>query len=427
MAKDPNFKRKLIPYAAYEIDAIEGWLDEMAKEGWMLFNVSTRFAYFRREEPGGTRFRLDVRSKEMEKDFEGQKAYYADCGWDYVTSLYSAPSLDVYRSTKEETVELHTDTVALWQSLKRGMHWKIAALLLLPAFWVWWVCWDALDFTGYFSSHAGVVSALMGGGLQIFLCLLALFLYVVITTGQTWLGLYRLRRRGREGALSARSYHTPRRARTQSLLRTVPLLTLMAALLSMLSLLLPSKDIALSTYEEPLPFPLLEEINQEEWQEMVAAEGNWDFHWQSQNWLMKNHEFLAPAILMARQKGPQIPTEDGGAQGSFFYDVDYYSMLTEGLAAQLARELNAEHPATEQWSTPGGVMVYYVVVDEDRQTITLPSPIPTGGEPITLEFDIYYQQLVLQRGKEVVRVGYGGQSDLRDFVPLYEAYLDTPH
>ena len=59
-------KKLLLPYDACEIDAIEGWLDEQARDGWRLESVDGMHFYFTRPDDATlTRYRIDILPKKV--------------------------------------------------------------------------------------------------------------------------------------------------------------------------------------------------------------------------------------------------------------------------------------------------------------------------------------------------------------------------
>ena len=108
---------KLSPYQAFEIDAVEGWLDDMALQGYWLESRGGGWFIFRETEPKTVRHRVDVRRSSWDSTDE-RKADYEEFGWEYVCALDSR--LDIYRTTRSDAVELNTDEETLREALEKS-------------------------------------------------------------------------------------------------------------------------------------------------------------------------------------------------------------------------------------------------------------------------------------------------------------------
>lgn len=135
---------KLSPYQAFEIDAVEGWLDDMAQRGYRLESRSGGRFFFQETEPKNVRHRIDVRRNSWDNTDE-RKADYEEFGWEYVCALDSR--LDIYRATRSDAVELNTDEETLREALEKSqqaLKWTviIGNILVLVLFLslLWLVC-----------------------------------------------------------------------------------------------------------------------------------------------------------------------------------------------------------------------------------------------------------------------------------------------
>ncbi len=135
---------KLSPYQAFEIDAVEGWLDDMAQRGYRLESRSGGRFFFQETEPKNVRHRVDVRRNSWDNTNE-RKVDYEEFGWEYVCALDSR--LDIYRATRSDAVELNTDEETLREALEKSqqaLKWTviIGNILVLVLFLslLWLVC-----------------------------------------------------------------------------------------------------------------------------------------------------------------------------------------------------------------------------------------------------------------------------------------------
>ena len=150
---------KTIPYYFYQVDAIEGWLDEQAQKG--LFPLETRFGTamsFRRDTPCAVRYRIDVKRNIGYTDEKARIAAYREMGWEYVCDL--TPYLDIYRCDDPSAPELNTDEETLHQVLDRRLRSDIrrgCAGILFAVVWCAWNLYEALRIDG------GLYSSLLSG------------------------------------------------------------------------------------------------------------------------------------------------------------------------------------------------------------------------------------------------------------------------
>ena len=124
---------KLKPYEPYEIDAMEGWLDEQARKGCFLSQSHGRWLQFYRDTPRELRYRIDVKPDPGYR--EDRVAAFRDMGWEYVCEL--SPQLDVYTCGDPSVPDLNTDEDTLHSVLdgllrKKQIANVVAALLLVP-------------------------------------------------------------------------------------------------------------------------------------------------------------------------------------------------------------------------------------------------------------------------------------------------------
>lgn len=100
---------RVLPYQPWEIDAIEGWLDDMATQGLIFTHYSGGCYYFREDEPQTLRHRFDVH--EHIADHDRRHEEYRDFGWEHI--CYVDARTDIYRAVREDAVELNTDEETL--------------------------------------------------------------------------------------------------------------------------------------------------------------------------------------------------------------------------------------------------------------------------------------------------------------------------
>ncbi len=108
-------RKLLLPYDGCEIDAIEGWLDEQAREGWRLDSIDGMHFYFTRpDDTTLTRYRIDVLPNKV-PDLEERRATFDDLGWEYIATLFD--NFDIYAAARPDAVEINTDEELLRQQV----------------------------------------------------------------------------------------------------------------------------------------------------------------------------------------------------------------------------------------------------------------------------------------------------------------------
>ena len=190
---------KLSPYQLWEIDAIEGWLDDMAARGFLLESKKGQAFLFQKCEPQQVRHRVDVRSSQY-GDSDVRREEYREFGWEFVTALDAL--LDIYRASTPDAVELNTDEVLLRQALEksqRALKWvALGAAAVLLVLLIAMVSITLREgFFRLFLSRSGLSLAVL------------VLWYIVLTAAlaREIRAYCALRRRN----LLQRSYHTPER------------------------------------------------------------------------------------------------------------------------------------------------------------------------------------------------------------------------
>lgn len=385
----------IIPYETFETTAIEAWLEDMARHGWRLEKITLCFARFRRAEPVEVRYRLDVLTDEKRSQEEELNAYYAACGWERVTD-FSAQELAVFCTEDTFAEELHTDPAVLRQALRRVGTSAVVQIV---------VC--TLGIVASLFGICGILKAplnlLIGHdlyGLSGFVLVIVAF---CMRLGMLCPALRRYRAWERKGETVLHR---------RSVARVVCFLVFLAlALPGIFGVVKWSRAgqnvdfCTLEDYAQPLPYPMWQDIDAQEWTEAGIPKVSEPVFPPEQaaakEWLMCDETPFAPRILMLRQKAALRETEDGHLVGGDYYDADVYEMCSEKYAGIVARKLteNVWENRSELVDTPEFAYATYYRA-------------PSG-----------VQFLVLRRGTLVVQIGYSGVRDLRDFLPLFSERL----
>lgn len=191
-----------IPYEWFEVDAIEGWLDEHVRQGLRLVSVSPlRRALFVPSTGSLTRYRIHVK---VEKDGSRDEEYreeFRELGWEFVAELHD--QADIYQAIRPDAVEINTDEDVLRSVVDKEVKKNQRMALLWPlviALWAWNLLDDIIRYP-----YAGIYDFLLSENALLFLlCALMLSVWVVHAVADVK-KLRSVRRR----YLLDRDYHSP--------------------------------------------------------------------------------------------------------------------------------------------------------------------------------------------------------------------------
>ena len=147
---------KILPYYVYQVDAIESWLDDQARQGLFLTDVRSRLTMdFEKGDPRPVRYRIDVKQNPGTYGEKERIADYQEFGWKYVCEL--AADMDVYRCDDPDAPELNTDEEALHEVLDKKLtseqRMGIIGLIFIPI-WLYQMMFRNLlqgrDITGLY-------------------------------------------------------------------------------------------------------------------------------------------------------------------------------------------------------------------------------------------------------------------------------------
>ena len=395
MTKSKYNTVKEIPFAWYEVDALEAWLDEQSQQGLQLVGIrGFSFGYKRAvlaetTEPP-TRYRIHIKPKDgYYTQREEYKETMRELGWEYVDRLnYRA---DVYRATRPDAVEINTDESALRDSIKSANRLDLVSsillILLIPN-----MLRNNLRFMRHYD---GFYDMLLDGAalLTVSAALLAAFWLVLGVFGI--LRSLALRRR----YLLDRSFRPAPEIRKRKRVR-VALLTLVG--ISILFLAVVGIGSSGSYYDVPLsdcPVVRLESLSPEEaaqkpYQRPNETHGTGGKH-------------LLYSFATYRQDGPTIWLEGehaGIGYPTFSYWVNVMDIRTESLAEKYYAEKEAAHDWQEVQIKGWDQAMYR------RYTTNLRQEFRSNNLPDTPEMS--QQKLVLRLGNRVVTVGYDGEADM---------------
>ncbi len=124
--------RRIAPCPAYDVEKIESWLTDMAKEGWILEKDSDIFGWlaFTREAPRSVRYRLEPQEEGTgfgDVPDQDVRDLCEEYGWEYVDSY---GKFFIYRSTRPDAREMNTDLQVQAAAMKAGKRNSTITLVL---------------------------------------------------------------------------------------------------------------------------------------------------------------------------------------------------------------------------------------------------------------------------------------------------------
>ncbi|MBR6255860.1 MAG: DUF2812 domain-containing protein, partial [Lachnospiraceae bacterium] len=173
--KDQLIQNRAIAYE--NLDDTKEYLEDMAKEGWMLEKISgtTKF-FFRRCEPVDARFAVEIFVNGSMFDthvIESNMEYIEYCkkaGWEFVCS---SANIDVFRTDDEDAPEIESDRKLKLKAIKKaGFSQRIATQLMLLVMGVIYIVFSLTVNRNVMESSFMAFSALLmwlfAGGLTVY-------------------------------------------------------------------------------------------------------------------------------------------------------------------------------------------------------------------------------------------------------------------
>lgn len=130
---------RILPCPSYDIEAVESWLTDQAKQGWYLERQGDYFGrfHFRKDVPRALPYRL-VSSLESTTVLQQTRIHgspppqevldlAAYSGWEYVALI---EGFYVYRGTTEHPREMETDPVLQSASIRKILGYKVLSFLV---------------------------------------------------------------------------------------------------------------------------------------------------------------------------------------------------------------------------------------------------------------------------------------------------------
>lgn len=138
--KNKNTKRVLFNFMPYECTAAEEFLEEKAKEGWLLSSIRGNILKFKRIEPKNLKYTVDIldgmtmfddEDNEISLDY---REYCREAGWKYVCSKGKVQIF--YTEDYLNYTPIHTDAKEKFINVVKASMWNLIGYVMLVAMWM---------------------------------------------------------------------------------------------------------------------------------------------------------------------------------------------------------------------------------------------------------------------------------------------------
>ncbi|NYB74133.1 DUF2812 domain-containing protein [Sedimentibacter hydroxybenzoicus DSM 7310] len=376
-----KYKYFFLPYDEAEIEAIEGWLESMAAQGFKLARIKgSRFGF---EESSTNKVRYCIYPTMDDASFDMP-------GWKYVgkLSLY----FNVFISEdNNDTDKPDVDPICMEVALKkqvfkrryRGILFFLLAALLLILF-------IRLNFSsgGFIKMLVDYDVLLPVGILAGFIgAVLSVFLYVVAHINRK------------------KRINSPMERKKQPVVKTHRIFEwcLIAIIVISVFVIIVQLEnakrietIPLDKYTFSIKLPLMEQISPNEWSAAEAIIHNSDLR--SRYSVTEESRYVAPTILYVRQSVDTVQGISNVYEEPFRYGVNYYEMINEDLAVRYEEELRSN-------------------LDSDEMT----NIYVDGFDSATYFLKGKTENIVLRAGNVVITAIYYGSGSLLDSVHQFSS------
>ena len=387
---------KRLPYDWYEIDAIEGWLDEQVREGLRLVTINGKDFHFGPTDGTLTRYRIHLKPERgYHHDIEYHESF-ADLGWKFVDSINA--QADVYQAVRPDAVEINTDEEVLQSVIKNALRGELALILLSAAAILYWIVRRVELFSAY--GFAGIYEFMLVALPSLIVFVLLLFAWAVIM-----IPLAKHRRAVKRRHLLSRDYHTPAVAKRRSRPHRIALMSLLLVLMLLLLMgVLMGND---GGKPQPCPVVTLETVNSEEFS-VLGEEDIFEYH---------GVEILYSAHTY-RWDSPSVMTADGWGYTPLSYVVAVETMTFPSWAKPYYRELVTTDQPWQQVDISGWDEAWYCAYE-----MTYAEAYAWTGRDMSIVEDLppfRQQHLYLRDDSTIIHVDYNGATDL--YPRLQELY-----
>lgn len=388
---------KRLPYDWYEIDAIEGWLDEQVREGLRLVTINGKDFHFGPTDGTLTRYRIHLKPERgYHHDIEYHESF-ADLGWKFIDSINA--QADVYQAVRPDAVEINTDEEVLQGVIKNALRGELALIILSAAAILYWIVRQIKLFSAY--GFAGIYEFML-----VALPSLIVFVLLLLAWAVIMIPLAKHRRDVKRRHLLSRNYHTPTVAKRRSRPHRTALMSLLLVLMLLVLMgVLMGND---GGTPQPCPVATLEAVNAEEFSALSTEEDIDEYH---------GAEILYSAHTY-RWDSPAVMTADGWGYTPLSYVVGVETMKFPSWAKPYYRELVTTDQPWQQVDISGWDEAWYCAYE-----MTYAEAYAWTGRDMSIVEDLppfRQQHLYLRDGSTIIHVDYNGATDL--YPRLQELY-----
>lgn len=393
-------------YDAVEPQYIERRLEEYAAKGFRLDHFTGRFMTFEKVEPFQARYRLDPSPmSEAEIPNDDRVTLYEDLGWNYVCNY--GRYYHVYVTLDPSAPELHTDPQLHARAFRRmTLSYCGGSLFYLGLF----ALWAALLLHGLLKDGTPLLNWIQTGTVMIVLVLgMLLFLLAVeILQAVRFFRFVRQVQRGQDRSLRQSTFWIASRWVLLTVAVLVCCLSLFAKRFKTMTTV-----VSYPEYAGSLPITLADiEGDGFEYGSYFMKHTDFDLY----NYVQTSKDVLAPSMILLRQYN---------RNDTAYLCLQIFQMRNDRLAERLMNELeqrllNQESAVLSKIPMDGEGSFYY---QGTVQEYDLLKQLNTTGDIYAYQrAENTYQFLFLREGQTLFYLCYRGTHDLREQIPLLEAW-----
>lgn len=394
--------QKKLPFAWYEVDAIEAWLDAQVQQGLQLVSIDSflgnRNCFFEQGDDL-TRYRIHVKPKryyspQQEADEAEYRQTMEELGWRYVARLHERA--DVYQAMRPDAVEINTDEDALREALRsvmqRELLLSIITLVAIPIL--------LKQQLWYLPAYDGFYDLLLDGMLFTLISTVLFLLMLLVCALVCIFQLLQQRKRYlliRECDIDKMLRQRKRFNAFRWVICAMLILCFLTALTAALTAEREGDAVSLSD----CPVALLEDISPNE-----AAQLDYDAADPLDTPFATSGHSLFYSYTTYRQDGPIVWIEGtGSGYHSFSYWVGIRDIRTETLAERYYAEKLSAHDDWQLVTLDGWDEAAYRTYTTDLRT-----EFHNDGMPDVPSWQ--QQDILLRSGAQILSAGYSGAEAL---------------
>ena len=312
---------KLLPYAGFEIDGIEGWLDDMALKGYFFTGSVSSFCMFDKETPKKRRYRIDIEYHDKFMPYSAKRELFSEMGWNYAGNMFN--NYIVYYTDDESVTEFNTDEFHRKEQIKKIFSRKLSGLIIILVLDLLWI--------GFPINVSSLNISFLDT--SILICFGAVNLLYLSYLAVLFVRLFRIRKRN---SLN-RTYHDHKRAKALKCyeLLSISLMALLVAIMIPLTLNdLSSGDYySIEDFNKTIPLPLIEELdsNINEYYDTLAENKTANIN--THDLVLERDNFSTEQITDLTQYGTYIyPGKPNNNEEAYMYNAVLYEFKSENKA-----------------------------------------------------------------------------------------------